>query len=150
MKKAGILLFLFAFVFVALDVQGAGYKRTPWGSKTYTGPGRPPHWSAKPDYPDGNPPHPEHPIEPPYPEHPIDPEWGQRPPYWRPWGNTIYYQRRPSTQTIIIERERKKPTLTPSTRVNSPLRCGGETLTRRDPGTGELIIEYVTGSRTCR
>lgn len=123
---------------VAVDAfSEAGYKRTPWGSKSWNGPGNPPHWSSRP----------------PSSHRPIDPEWGMRPPSHRPdrWGRAYYYQK-PAPQTIIIEQEKQTPVYIPYAPVQrrtSPLRCGGETVTRKDPVTGEVVIEYISSSRAC-
>jgi len=115
-----------------------GYKRSPWGSKSWDGPGKPPHWSSRP--PAGN--------------RPADPGWGIRPPSHKPgkWGRVYYYEKSVSPPTIIIEQERQPSVSLPEVQVQrqiSPVRCGGRTVTRKDPATGELIIEYVSSSRTC-
>jgi len=134
------------FLFTDFDSFAAGYKRTPWGSKSWSGSGAPPHWSGPPVT---EPPRPELPIEPPIGP-PVDPDWGQRPPHYGSgrWGRTYYYQK-PSTETIVIERKKEVPVYVPVQRSYAPLRCGGRTVTRTDPQTGELIIEYVTGSVEC-
>lgn len=136
-----------------------GYHRVPWGSNSWVGPGRPPHWSPAPAA-KARPPKPTHPIA---PGKPVDPEWGVRPPgytggYWRVrrggsyFGSyrspsLIYY--RPPVETVIVEEVRIVPKTTPVRRSKSPLQCAGQTDTRVDPQTGEIIIEYVTSSRDC-
>ena len=104
-------------------------------------------------------------MQPIAPEKPIDPEWGVEPPdqnggYWRDkirnrWSYHRYrrpgivYYREPRVETIIIEKEKATPVIVPARRRPSPLQCGGETTTRRDPQSGEIIIEYVTSAQDC-
>ena len=134
-------IFALTTVFLSLawftqSVAEVGYKNTPWGSKTWTGPGTPPHWSPQPKRP----------------HRPVDPEWGGKPPHHKPIMRSrgYFYYERPRTETVIIEQQIPvQVAQPPAQRVLSPLRCGGETLTRKDPVTGELIIEYVTGSQNC-
>lgn len=165
MKKG--IWFIIAVCFLLINAAGseAGYKRTPWGSKSWEGPGRPPHWSPERILPSPRPPRPELPIE---PEEPIDPEWGVVPPgnrpgkpggYWKDkynrwhyhnyWRSGYIYYRQPAPETIIIEREQKVPVYVPVQPKPSRLQCGGRTVARSDPQTGEIIIEYVTSSQDC-
>jgi len=138
MKKLIVLMTILGTLMVAVHAfSEAGYKRTPWGSKSWNGPGTPPHWSSRP--PSGH--------------RPVDPGWGIRPPSHRPdrWGRAYYYQKQ-TPQTIIIEQEKQTPVYVPYVPVQrqaSPLRCGGRTVTRKDPVTGEVVIEYISSSRAC-
>lgn len=148
----------------AASTLNAGYRIEPWGSKTWTGPGRPPHWSAAPD---------------PQPAKstkrfrsgsfgkPVDTDRRVRRAYrpggqgifWKDkhnrWHNhhsrvpgSIYYQE-PRIKEVIIEREKHIPVYIQIQRKPAKLQCGGKTITRKDPETGEMIIEYVTGARDC-
>ena len=137
MKTLIVLIVLSTLTAAVTAFSETGYKRTPWGSKSWNGPGAPPHWTSRP----------------PFYNRPVDPGWGVRPPFHRPdrWGRGYYYQN-PAPQTIIIEEEKQVPVYVPyvpAQKQASPLRCGGRTVTRKDPVTGELIIEYVSSSRTC-
>ena len=139
MRKLIVLVAALSLLLGVTDVfSDTGYKRTPWGSKSWNGPGKPPHWSSRP--PAGN--------------RPVDPGWGVRPPSHRPdrWDRFYYYQKSTPAQTIIIEQERQTPAYVPyvpAQKQTSPLRCGGRTVTRKDPATGELIIEYVSSAQSC-
>ena len=129
------ILVVFNLLWLTAAAADVGYKRTPWGSKSWTGPGRPPHWSPRPSRP----------------HRPVDPGWGVRPPIHRPYrrSRVYYYYEPPAQESVVIEQPTLEPVSTPVPRRLSPLRCGGETVSRRDPHTGELIIEYVTSSRSC-
>ncbi|MEE4165126.1 MAG: hypothetical protein V2I35_03940 [Desulfocapsaceae bacterium] len=132
-----LTLVLLALSLGAQAFSETGYKRSPWGSKKWDGAGTPPHFSSQPS------------TEPP----PVDPGWGLRPPQHRPdrWGRVYYYEKAPA-ETIIIETEKESEVYVPAVpaiRQESPVRCGGRTATRKDPVSGELIIEYVTSSREC-
>jgi hypothetical protein len=156
MKITGAaILFFSLFVFFLSSVYGQGYTRDPWGSRTWKGSGRPPHWSPTPSTPV-------------LPIKPIDPDYGVRPPhggsgggYWRDkyrkWHydkkrrrGYVYY-RQPRVETRVVEKQRIVPVYVP---VQSPrqsrVQCAGESVTRRDPKTGGLIIEFTSGARNCR
>lgn len=138
MKAMMLLTVFLGFLSIGFNAfSETGYKRSAWGSKKWHGPGVPPHFSSQ--QPGGN--------------VPADPEWGIRPPGHRPgpWGRVYYYEK-PSAETIIIEKERQEPAYKPAApprKQLSPVRCGGRTLSRTDPVTGELIIEYISSSREC-
>jgi len=162
MKKCFLFLIilLFPLVFSATDLN-AGYSRDPWGSRTWTGPGRPPHWSPQTTRPQK--------PRPPVPPRPVDPDYGVRPPhngsgnhggYWRDRHNRwhyhrhrrrgyVYYREPARVETVIIEREKRVPVYIPVPYRPAKQQCGGETITRKDPVTGVLTIEYVTGARDC-
>jgi len=136
MKTLLVTLILGTLIWAVPSYSETGYKRSAWGSKTWTGPGTPPHWSSRP----------------PSSSKPIDPEWGVRPPGHRPSRHSrAYYYQKPvyETEIIVIEQKPQIPPYVPAEKQLSPLRCGGETVTTKDPVTGELIIEYITSSRQC-
>ncbi len=153
-------LTLFFLTMFAASTLNAGYKIDPWGSKTWTGPGRPPHWSAPPA---------------PQPAKstkqfrsgsfgkPVGRDRrirnvhrpGGEGVFWKDKHNhrsrvsgTIYYQE-PRMKEVIIEREKHIPVYIQVQRKPAKLQCGGKTITRKDPETGDMIIEYVTGARDC-
>jgi hypothetical protein len=170
MKKCFLFLIVFLFppIFSATDLH-AGYSRDTWGSRTWTGPGRPPHWSPEttrprrphPPVPPGKPVGPGHGVRPPY--------HGVRPPhngsgnhggYWQDRHNRwhyhrhrrrgyVYYREPARVETVIIEREKRVPVYIPVPHRPAKQQCGGDTVTRKDPVTGDLTIEYVTGARDC-
>ncbi len=155
-------LTLFFLAMFAASTLNAGYRIEPWGSKTWTGPGRPPHWSAAPqpkkakkqfqsggfhksfdgDRKDRKTQRP-----------------GGRSIFWKDkhnrWHNhhskatgSIYY-REPRIKEVIIEREKYIPVYIQRQRKPARLQCGGRTITRIDAVTKEMVIEYVTGARDC-
>lgn len=133
-----IVLFTAMIFFFCLEygLSETGYRKTPWGSKQWRGPGPPPHWSNQE----------------PRPGRPVDPGWGVRPPVHRPGRlEKIYIFRRPETETIVIQQPRPTrqvpPAYHPVQKPVSPLRCSGRTITRKDPRTGEMIIDDI--SCTC-
>jgi hypothetical protein len=156
-------LTLFFLTMFAASALHAGYRSEPWGSKTWTGSGRPPHWSSAPA------PHRTKPMN-----HvtsrdfrkPIDSDRkvhrkhrpGGKDVFWKDkynrWHNysrasgSIYYQE-PKAEEVIIQREIRDPIYIPVQRKPAKPQCGGRTITRNDPKTGEMIIEYVTGARDC-
>lgn len=168
MKKSICYVAALFFLATPFFEAKAGYKQTPWGSKTWEGPGRPPHWSPKQSPSPAKPPYPERPIAPAYP---VDPGWGIKKEsycrnsskaggYWRDrynkwqyhqcWQPGYRYFKSPEPETIVIEREKTEPVYVPVVpKEPSRLQCGGRTITRSDPQTGELIIEYITSSRNC-
>jgi len=163
-KNLVSILALFIFMLSAAIIVEAGYRKDPWGSNTWTGPGRPPHWSPPPLQPQTRVPKPVQPI---VPETPVYPGGGVRPElkpggsggYWKDKYKRWYYHRSrrpgivyyrsPRTETIIIEREKVVPIYVPVRQRPSKLQCGGRTITRTDPQSGEMIIEYVSSSRDC-
>ncbi|MBT8360457.1 MAG: hypothetical protein KJO32_05840, partial [Deltaproteobacteria bacterium] len=101
MKKSICYVAALFFLITPFLEAKAGYKQTPWGSKTWEGPGRPPHWSPKQSPSPAKPPHPEQPIAPSYP---IEPGWrikkesywcnsGRAGGYWRDTSNKWQYHR---------------------------------------------------------
>ena len=138
MKTLLVTMILGALIWPVQTLSETGYKRSPWGSKTWTGPGTPPHWSSRSSSSN----------------RPIDPEWGVRPPGHKPSRHRhsrAYYYEKPvyQTEVIVIEQKPTLPPFVPAEKQLSPLRCGGDTVTKKDPVTGELIIEYITSSRQC-
>jgi hypothetical protein len=160
------LLAVFFFMMSAAITAEAGYRKDAWGSNTWIGPGRPPHWSPPPLQPRTRVPKPVQPI---VPEKPVYPGGGVHPPlkpggsggYWKDKNKRWYYHRSrrpgiiyyrsPRTETIIIEREKVVPVYVPVIQRQRPSKqqCGGRTVTRTDPQSGEMIIEYVSSSRDC-
>ena len=131
MKKlicgAHIVLFLMIF---SVPMLHAGYTVEPWGSKTWTGSERPPHWSPEPDSPRMSEKH-----------HRRHNHHSKR------FDSSDY--RQPKGDDMVIEREKRIPVYLPAQRKPARQQCGGETITRSDPRTGELIIEYVSRARDC-
>ncbi len=152
------LIFLIMFTTSSLH---AGYQRDPWGSRTWTGPGRPPHWSPKEKTPQAKPykhgvrgksvaPHRKN-----HRSHGYISKGG----YWKDKHNHWHYHKyrrsgyvydqQPKIETIIIESEKQVPVYIRSRNIPNKLQCGGRTITRNDPKTGERVIEYVSGARDC-
>ena len=148
------ILFLMLFTASALH---AGYKLDPWGSKTWTGPGEPPHWSPRLTKSDNSVAYKKR----------AHTNWRTRQTrgynskggYWKDKHNRwyhhrykrsgyIYYQK-PSTEKVIIERKKRVPVNIRVKQKSTRPQCAGITRSRNDPKTGELIIEYVTGARDC-
>jgi len=50
---------------------------------------------------------------------------------------------------LIIEREKRIPVIIHAPQNPTKLRCAGNTITRKDPKTGGMIIEYVTSAGDC-
>lgn len=160
------LIFILAALFFLISMATApeaGYRREAWGSNTWTGPGRPPHWSAAPMHPQIRP---SKPVQPGTPGKLVKPKRGVRPlhktggtgGYWKDRYNRWYYHKyrrsgivyfRAPRETIVIEREKRVPVYIPVQQRPSRLQCGGRTITRTDPQTGEILIEYVSSSRDC-
>jgi hypothetical protein len=157
-------LTLFSLMIFAASTLHAGYRLDPWGSKTWTGPERPPHWSPEPAPQRTKPT--KHVKSRDFRE-PVGLDRGVRIPqrpggkgvFWKDknnrWHNhpfrrfdSIYYQV-PRFEEVIIEREKRIPVYIQIQRKPAKLQCAGETITSNDPKTGELIIEYVTGARDC-
>ncbi len=160
-KHIWFVLALTALVIFAASTLYAGYSREN-GSRTWTGPGNPPHWSPDAARPQNKS------VKPPQPVTPGKPDIRIRPPqgsgskggYWRDKLNRWNYHRnrrsgymyytQPRVETIIIEREKKLPAYTPIRQKPSRVQCGGKTITRTNSKTGEITIEYVTGAQNCQ
>ena len=149
------ILILFVLSMFAAPSLYAGYRIEPWGSKTWTGPGRPPHWSAAPD---------PQPVTPTMQGKSNDHRKKYRPDGRDAFHKDLYNRHRshhrsrvsgsisyeePRVKEVIIERETQVPVYIETQRKPARLLCGGQTITRQDTETGELIIEYVTGARDC-
>lgn len=154
-----LVVFLFSMLFAASSLH-AGYRKDPWGSSTWEGPGRPPHWSPETGPKKSKP----------YisPEHRGDSKRGTgaarhhrgRGGYWKDkhhrWHFHRYkrsgyvYYREPKVETVIVEQQKRAIVYKPVVLQPSRQRCGGKTISRRDPGTGTLTIEYVTGAQECQ
>jgi len=159
-----IMVALFSLLFTASSSH-AGYRNDPWGSRTWEGPGRPPHWSPETRPKNTKPPKPT-----PYssPEHRGTSEPGigatdnhrEKGGYWKDKHNRwnyhrsrrsgyIYY-REPKVETVIIEQQKPAIVYKPAVLQPSRQQCGGKTISRRNPETGTLIIEYVTAAQECQ
>lgn len=157
-------LTLFSLMIFTASILNAGYRFDPWGSKTWVGPGRPPHWSPEPateriEKPTGH-------VKLRDLKAPVGSDkkvyvphrQGGKGVFWKNkhnlWHNhlrsfdSIYYQK-PEVEEVIIEREKRIPVYIQIQREPAKLQCGGDTITRNDPRTGEMIIEYVSGARDC-
>lgn len=144
---------LLLILFTASDLH-AGYRLEPWGSKTWTGAGRPHHWSPKADNsvthrqsvrPDQR-------FQKSYRYDGKGRNWKNKHNRWhknryRRFGN-IHYQNYP-VRRVIIEREKRIPVIIHVPQNPTKLRCAGNTITRNDPKTGAMIIEYVTSAGDC-
>lgn len=144
-------------ILFAASALHAGYKLDPWGSKTWTGPDRPPHWSPKPTKTYNSVTrrqlgHPDHRIRQPS-------GYNGKSGYWQDkhnrWQNHryrrpvyIYYRNYP-VRKLIIEREKRIPVIISVPQNSTRLRCAGNTITRKDLNTGEMVIEYITSARDC-
>lgn len=157
-------LTLFSLMIFAASILNAGYRLDPWGSKTWAGPGRPPHWSPEPApqriKPTGH-------VKSRDFKKPVESD--QRVRIGKGvflkdkhdlWHNhhfsrfdSIYYRvprvKEVRVEEVIIEREKHVPVYIPVQRKPAKLQCGGNTITRNDPKTGEMIIEYVSSAREC-
>jgi|GEM_PF-6803575 len=157
--KINILFVLALFSLVPLTAGGlqANDRIGRWESMTPTGPSRSHHWSRDSKRRDTS-------------MHHVRSTLGERRNghrhrgggagnSWRKrHGKSIYYIYRqpnynryeePPTEQVVIEREKRVPVYIPIQQAPSKLQCGGSTLTRKDPNTGELIIEYVSSARDC-
>jgi hypothetical protein len=159
-KNILFILALFLLLLFTASVLQAGYRANPWGSKTWTGPGRPPHWSPKPAKPVKSPKvygSKKYGVYDRKVRHPRDSYtkggyWKDRHNRWHHHSNRragYMYYRAPNTEKLIVERERPVPVYIPVQRRPSRLQCGGSTITRSDLRTGEMYIEYVTSARDC-
>lgn len=157
-------LTLFFLTMFAASTLNAGYRIEPWGSKTWTGPGRPPHWSAAPAPQPakskkhfrsgsfGKPVGTDRRIRRTHRPGGQDVIWKDKHNRWHNHrsrvSGSISYQE-PRVEEVIIEREIQVPVYIQIQPKPAKLQCGGKTITRKDPETGELIIEYVTSARDC-
>lgn len=158
------LLLLLCFFTTSLN---AGYRKDPWGSSTWTGPGRPPHWSPESTPRTTKPSHPPHRIAPSkqknsYSGNRTYRKYRGEGGYWKDKHNRWYYHRHkrsgyiyyrePRVETVIIERPKHIPVYRVIQQKQKPaqLQCGGKTTTQRDPETGVLTIKYVSGPQDCQ
>lgn len=148
---------LFFLILFTASILQAGYRSAPWGSKTWTGPGRPPHWTPRPVKPGislgasrvGK----SH-----YRSRHHSRSYGQggfRKDRHNRWyydknrrSGYIYYQS-PEIDKVITEKERHIPVYIPFQKKPTRLQCAGRTITRKDPTTGVISIEYVSRARDC-
>lgn len=119
-----------------------GYSRDPWGSNTWTGPGRPPHWGPT-QRKHSRPPH----YRPPGPGHPTRP--GHRPPvYVRPEPFPEKRYREYKTENS----QSRNSTVYRRSGINrfppNAVKCSGTTRTSLN-AAGQPVIEYVSSARDC-
>lgn len=133
--KQLILAIIFLVVAVPAYSQ-MGYSRVPWGSSTWTGAGRPPHWGppqrqhARPKF---RRPRPIHPIAPPGYHHRKSIKVKE----------SGYGSGRIRSKHSLLYVHRK-----PGSHFRSTVKCGGKTRTTRSR-EGQVVIEYVSGARNC-
>lgn len=164
-KTIWIAIIILFSLLLAVSSLHARYRKDPWGSSTWEGPGRPPHWSPETTPKKTDPPkHTPHISS----KHRGDSSRGKGAPgklksrggYWKDKYNRwnyhkfrrpgfIYY-REPKVETVIVEQQKRIIVYQPVFQQPSRPQCGGNTITRRDAETGTLIIEYVTGAQKCR
>lgn len=148
MKTLTILLLL--LVFPALALAQMGYKRTPWGSKNWEGPGKPPHFHSstikhsEKHYPYFKKKKHSH-------RHNFHRFYGFHP-------GIKYYRRAPVVieKTVEPQVTRQKTIIKTRTRYvpappqqPSAILCGGDTVYLRDKTTGEITIRYVSPAKKC-
>lgn len=134
MKKLILAMVLLVF---AVPVQSqTGYSRVPWGSSTWTGPGRPPHWGP-PQRQHSRPklrrPRPAHPISPPGYHH-------RKPVLYQ---DSVHQSGKKRLRHVPVYNHRKS--VTP---IRTTGKCGGKTRTTKNRD-GQMVIEYVTGAKDC-
>jgi hypothetical protein len=145
MKILSLLIFLLSFVPCALAQ--SGYEQHPWGSNTWVGHGRPPHWS---------------PVKPtPSQEAKSSTKKGK---YFRGdkhgqlytpshkskiFRRTPIYIQKSAPATIIREKTVITPRYIPVPNRSSTNICGGDTVSMRDNTTGILTIHYVSPAQAC-
>ena len=150
-------LALLCLILFTASILQAGYRTVPWGSKTWTGPGRPPHWSPMPVKPAktfGA----SKVVRPHWRSRQNSRSYGQNG-FWKDRHNRWYYDKHrrsgyiyyksPKIDKVIIEREKRIPVYIPVRKNPARLQCGGRTITQRDPTTGVISIEYVSSARDC-
>lgn len=138
-----ILLFSATWVFAE-----AGYKRTPWGSKKWTGPGRPPHWSqpAEPSHFDKR-----------SPGHHRSKKSYKNGYKYHSHDKRKKYRRHSSTvvvKEVVKPVEIRKETVektryVPVTFRRNTSKCGGDTVYTRNKKTGEITIHYISPPKNC-
>jgi len=145
MRILSSLIFLVAvFCFGTAE---AGYRSEPWGSKTWEGPGRPPHWSAPAA------------ERAPGSRDSINKRRYDRPD-WRRHRDGAFHDRKKDRRIIIFGHQDDDPVVirkrtiiknryVPVYREFSPRSCGGDTLYIRNSDTNELIIRYVSPAENC-
>lgn len=144
MRILSLLIFLLSVA--SFGLAETGYRSDPWGSKTWVGPGRPPHWSAQET--DKTPSH---------------RDSIKKRSYHRPDTSkrhyTPFYKHKRSRNIIIYRQEPEKPVVIKKTIIktrqipvlkrSSPVSCGGDIVYLKDKNTGELIIQYVSPAQKC-
>jgi len=145
MRILSLLIILFSVV--CFSTAEAGYKRDPWGSMTWEGPGRPPHWSApttgktrgtrdsinkrRDDRQDTS--------------RRYDGGFRDR----KKSRDIIIYSQQKDEPVVIRHRTIIKNRYVPVSRGFSPRSCGGDNVYLRKGDTNELIILYVSPAENC-
>ena len=145
--KTVILIVIFV-LFSAHAYAQRGYTSTPWGSNTWTGPGKPPHWSqsqnrgqnsSKPDKYEGSIKHHNH------------TKYHKK--HYRHTGKKVILVKEEEHVQYPSVRKHKtniKTRIVPIQRKTSMSFCGGDTVYLRDRNTGEIIINYVSAAQSCK
>lgn len=143
-----ILICIFIFLFqCSFAFAQAGYKRTPWGSNTWVGPGTPPHWSTY-NSESGS-------KEKKYTKkrhhyHTHKKRIHHKPSYRHTQTRKVYipierHTKQPRVQTKTVVKTRYVPVpVKPSATV-----CGGDALYLKNKNTGEITIKYVSTAKKC-
>lgn len=148
MKTLTFLIFLLAFP--TLAAAQIGYKITPWGSKTWEGPGKQSHWHAatikRSKSSDSI-------IKKKRRSHHRGLHY-----FYGPHHRIKYYRRTPviiektvepkvtHRKTVIKTRTRYVPA--PQQQPSATL-CGGDTVYFRNKATGEITIRYISPAKKC-
>ncbi len=147
MKTVSLLLFFIIFSTYALAQ--TGYSSTPWGSKTWTGPGRPPHWTS---------PQPEKKAEKHRAEKKNEYAKHKKPGKYHNHHHKhnkkryilvtekepVYYPPKINQKTVIRTR------YVPVQRKTPANLCSGDTVYLRDKNSGEITIRYVSAAQSCK
>ncbi len=126
-----------------------GYTRAPWGSKTWNGPGRPPHWP---------PPQPEKQVK---KKQPVlvkgynkHKDVSHHPHHHHKFAKKKYILVKEDKPKPYLREVRKKTVIRtryiPVQRKNLVNYCSGDTLYLRDKTSGEITIKYVSAAQSCR
>lgn len=143
MRILSLLIFL---LFVAsLGMAETGYRSDPWGSNTWVGPGRPPHWSTPET--DKAPSRRDSMKKKGY--HRQDTSIHHYPFYKHKRSRNIIIYRQEPEEPVVIQKTIIKTRQIPVLKRSSPIRCGGDTVYLKDKNTGEPIIQYVSPAQKC-
>ena len=147
MKTVSLLI---CFILVSSYAMAqTGYTRTPWGSKTWTGPGRPPHWP---------PPQPEKQVKKKQPD--LVKGYNK---HKKASHHANHHNKFAKKKYILVREDKPEPyhreiqkktiirtRYIPVQRKTLVNYCGGDTLYLRNKTTGEITIRYVSAAQSCR